>query len=72
MFERRELTLTVSPTEARDADELRNELRNFEDRVALVHKVAKDLIKTVFIGVCSYVVLDTFRKVRVARNTKNW
>lgn len=41
----------------------------FEDRLALSHKVIKDIVKTIFKGVCTYVVLDTFRQVLIARNT---
>lgn len=68
MFKNREFVIKMNKAnEGNDEDVVKNQ--SFEDRAAITHAVTKDLIKTSFLGVCAFVVLDTFRQVLVARNT---
>lgn len=68
MLKGRKLILTVEKDEEGVPMERGND-KIFEDRMALSHKVIRDVVKTIFRGVCTYVVLDTFRQVLIARNT---
>lgn len=61
--------LRIRLNKADDNNEMRNDIAIFEDRVAIMHTVFKDVAKSAFVGVCVYVVLDTFRQVLIARNT---
>lgn len=64
----RKLTLRFEKDDEDEPIERGND-KIFEDRLALSHKVIKDVVKTIFKGVCVYVVLDTFRQVLIAKNT---
>lgn len=71
MFKNREFSLRVNKiADHKNTDE--TETKVLEDRVALAHTVVKDLVKTIFIGVCAFVVLDTARQVAIARNTQSY
>ena len=42
----------------------------FEDRVIFLEKVGQRMAKKAILGVCAYVLLDTFRKVVVQQTVK--
>ena len=67
MSGKRELRIRLNKADD-NTDEPGND-KVFEDRVAIMHTVAKDVVKSIFVGICAFVVLDTFRQVLIARNT---
>jgi hypothetical protein len=48
----------------------RSNIQNFEDKVVLIEKVFNRAGRNAILGVCAYVLLDTFRKVVVSRAGK--
>lgn len=69
VFKNREVSIRVHKAEPKDEDEPRNERVIFEDRVAIVHFVIKDLAQDIAFAVAGYILLDTFRKVMIAKNS---
>jgi hypothetical protein len=68
MFKNRKITVTVdkkNPDEAPTPEDL----EIFEHRADIIlHKFDKIVVK-VMVGVCAYVLLDTFRQIAVNQNT---
>jgi hypothetical protein len=46
------------------------DMRVFEDKVVLLEKIFQRTAKQVILGVCAYVVLDTFRQVVIQQTQK--
>jgi len=68
MLKNREVTVRMKKATPDGEDETRMNIALWEDKLALADLVARKVLKTVFIGVCGYVVLDTFRQVLIVRN----
>lgn len=68
MFKNRKVTVRVEKATPKDPDEVRMDIALWEDRIALADLVARKVIRTVFVGVCGYVVLDTCRQVLIANS----
>lgn len=69
MFKNREFVIRMNKANEGKEDEPLIDEKVFEDRAAVTHAVIKDIIKTVIIGLCTYVVFDTGRQVLIAKNT---
>jgi hypothetical protein len=48
----------------------KSDIKIFEDKVVLIEKVFQRTAKNAILGVCAYVLLDTFRKVVVQQTAK--
>lgn len=66
MFRDRELVVKMNKT-----NKVKNETNApddaFEENLVMTQIVVKDVLKSVFLGICAYVLLDTFRQVVVTR-----
>jgi hypothetical protein len=71
LLENRKLSITVDRKEANSQPPSSNEMHVFEDKVVFIEKIVKDTIKTIFVGVCAYVVLDTARQMMVAKASQD-
>lgn len=69
MFKNREFVIRINKANEGNEDEPLIDEKLFEERAAVTHTVIKDLIKTVVIGLCTYVVFDTGRQVLIAKST---
>jgi len=69
MFKDREVVVRMKKANADDQDEARLDIALWEDKIAIADLVARKLIRTIFVGVCGFVVLDTCRQVLIAKNT---
>lgn len=70
MLENRELSIRVNRKDAGNKGVPTSDVAIFEDKASMVDKVVKDTIHTIFVGICMYVAVDTFRQVLVARNRR--
>lgn len=69
MFKNREIRVRLHKTDPEATEDIRAERVILEDKIALVHRAVKDIVKTVVVGVAAYVVLDTARQIAVDKTT---
>lgn len=71
MLKNRELVIKLNKInpEGEPTTERRLDVAIFEDKVAILDVVTRKTLKTMLIGVCGYVVLDTLRQILVSKTT---
>lgn len=65
MFKNRKITVTVDKKD-KDTDEGPVDPRSFEQKAEVILNKLERFGKMAFLGLCTYVILDTYRQVRVA------
>jgi hypothetical protein len=65
MFKNREFIVRMNKPSGIDNETFVNDIV-FEDRAAIMHAIAKDLVKTVCIVICGRIVLETIGQVLIA------
>ncbi len=70
MFKNREFTVRMNKADRnKDTNVTCDELTDFDEKVAAAMILTKTAARYIAVGVCGYVVLDTYRQVLIARNT---
>lgn len=69
MFKNRKITVTVDKKNTDQTPEEPSDPKAFEKNAKVVLRHLESIGKKAFVGVCIYVLLDTYRQVKVAKAT---